>query len=97
MTAEEFNELTKRYAQESLYPLGFKQAGVHFYIHQPPTVMVFYKKTARVMFEGFYLAITHDFLSGMVDKKGKLKNTGLLRILSLFNSNSSLKRAIYTT
>jgi len=73
MTAAEFNDLTTNYATELLYPLGFKQAGIHFYIHNSPNLMVFYKKTFRGLFEGFYLAFTHDFLPDATDQKGKIK------------------------
>lgn len=73
MTAEEFNNLTTTYAKELLYPLGFKQSGIHFYIHNKPNIMVLYKKTFRGMFVGFFLAVTHDFFANTIDNKGKLK------------------------
>ena len=73
MKAKEFNELTSRLIGENLDTSDFKKSGVHFYIYEPPNIMVFYKKVFRGSFEGFTLALTHDFISNTKNDTGKFK------------------------
>ncbi len=65
--------MTARHVKARLMPLGFKKSGVHFYLHKSPNILVFHKKTFRSMFEGFYLAMTHDFFRNTRDGKGNIK------------------------
>jgi len=78
MNANEFNDLTAEIIEEQLAALGFRQQTVHFFIHRSPNIMVLHKKTRRGSFDGFYLALTHDFMSNMICKKEKLKVPGFL-------------------
>jgi hypothetical protein len=73
MNANEFNDLAAQSIEEQLAALGFRQQTVHFFIHRPPNIMVLHKKTGRGLFQGFYLALTHDFMSNVTFKKEKLK------------------------
>ena len=73
MTAKEFNELTEIHVNKHLSPLGFKKSGTHFYIHKTPNIMVLYKVTFKGVFNGFCLALTHDFLPYTKDEKGEIK------------------------
>lgn len=73
MKAKDFNNLTEKYVQEKLKSFGFKKSGVHFYLHESPNIMVLHKKTHRSIFEGFYIAFTHDFLENTKDANGRMK------------------------
>ena len=72
MDAKQFNELTEKYANEHLIPLGFKKKGVHYYLYRSPNLMLFCKDTFRGSFTGFYIALTHDFLSSRGTQNEKL-------------------------
>lgn len=67
------NELITVYGDELLIPLGFRRSGLRFYIRQSPNIMVLHEKVSRGGFEGFYLALTHDFISNTRDRNGALR------------------------
>jgi hypothetical protein len=73
MNAKEFNTILKKHADLKLKPLGFLPKGVHFYLYDPPNILVFYKKSVRSFYDGLYIALTHDFISNTKDEKGQLK------------------------
>jgi hypothetical protein len=78
MKAQQFNELIAKRIFDEFEDKGFIQKSVHFYIHEPPNVFVFFKKTSRGFFEGFHLACTHDFMENTKTDKGKFKLPTLL-------------------
>lgn len=64
MTSKEFNILTKRVFADKLFEFGFKNQKEIFYLHKPPNVLALIKYYQREYFQGFYIALTHDFLIG---------------------------------
>src|SRR5271155_3512505 len=78
MKAEEFNRLIAEKINSDAADLGFISSKVHFYLHCPPNIMLLYKSTQQMLFEGYYLVLTHDFFNNTCDEKGRLKLPGYL-------------------
>lgn len=70
MDAKEFNKLASQLMKQELGPLGFKKSRIHFAVYDPPKIMTVYKKTFRGSFEGYYIAVTYDFMSNTKMEKG---------------------------
>jgi hypothetical protein len=73
MKAAEFNQLTADRMKSVACKMEFKPSKSHFYAHRPPDILLFYKRTHRFSFYGFYLVLTHDFFANTHDEKGRFK------------------------
>ncbi len=72
MKAEEFNQIAKDLARETIFKHGFQSKNVHFFKQKENQIITLYKNSFRGTFTGHYLAITFDFLC-KTDKKGVIK------------------------
>ncbi len=78
MKAEEFNKLIADKISADHDLAVFKTFKNNFYLDASPNIVVLFKKTMRQSFEGYYLALTHNFFSNTRDPKGRLKLPGYI-------------------
>jgi hypothetical protein len=63
MTPKEFNIVAKTILKDRLSEVGFKSHKDLLYLHKSPTILVLVKHYQKEFFQGFYVAMTHDFLT----------------------------------
>ena len=78
MTPKEFNLLTKNILKARLSDSGFKLHKDIFYIHKSPNILVLTKHYQKDYFHGFYIGMTHDFLTTAKNDANELALTPFL-------------------